>query len=160
MLRPWHLILIFNLGMVPVYDWNFSIDIWTPCHCHVSTPPLRARIRVGRTHVAGWSWCDHCCILPTDTTRAPCCRGECSVGQGLGCRERGRAWSAFWGHVRVDGDLVGETDQVVVDMVPGGAVTSQGLVEGPQHLHGHQSHLSVVGHRQLIIKCQGQCLRL
>ena len=54
------------------------------------------------------------------------------------------------GHVRVDGaqlaGLVGETDQVVVDMVPGGAVTSQGLVEGPQHLHGHQSHLSVVGH--------------
>ena len=64
------------------------------------------------------------------------------------------------GHVRVDGALVGETDQVVVDMVPGGAVTSQGLVEGPLHLHGHQSHLCVVGHRQLIIKCQGQCLRL
>ena len=68
------------------------------------------------------------------------------------------------GHVRVDGaqvaGLVGETDQVVVDMLPGGAVTSQGLVEGPQHLHGHQSHLSVVGHRQLLTKCQGQCLRL
>ena len=56
------------------------------------------------------------------------------------------------GHVRVDGALVGETDQVVVDMLPGGAVTSQGLVEGPQHLHGHQSHLSVVGHGQLLIK--------
>ena len=68
------------------------------------------------------------------------------------------------GYVRVDGaqlaGLVGETDQVLVDMVPGGAVTSQGLVEGPQHLHGHQSHLSVVGHRQLLTKCQGQCLRL
>ena len=51
------------------------------------------------------------------------------------------------GTVRVDGaqlaGLVGETDQVVVDMVPGGTVTSQGLVEGPQHLHGHQSHLCV-----------------
>ena len=57
------------------------------------------------------------------------------------------------GHVRVDGaqlaGLVGETDQVVVDMVPGGAVTSQGLIEGPQHLHG-----------QLLTICLGQCLRL
>ena len=51
-------------------------------------------------------------------------------------------------------------DQVIVDMISDAALVSQTLVQGPQHLHGHQTLLIVGRLGQLVTEGEDELLRL